>query len=314
MARYLLRRAAMAVGVLWAAFTVSFVVLYLLPGDPVATMASGGLDGEPMSPAELDALRARYGLDQPLIVQYGHRLWGALHGDFGASIQNGQDVRGAIMEALPPTIQISLAGLAFAIVFGGTVALVATYTRAHWLRQVLMGLPSLAVSMPVFWVGLMLVQVFSFGLGLLPSVGANGPQALILPAITLGLPTGALVAQVLAKSLSQALDEPYVATARAKGVGRVDIHLRHALRNAALPALTVLGWVVGNLLAGTVVVETVFTRPGLGRLTVSAVGVQDIPLVQGIVVFAAAVFVVVNLLVDLVYPLLDPRIATGAAA
>jgi peptide/nickel transport system permease protein len=267
-----------------------------------------------LTPEQLDALRARYGLDQPLIVQYGHRLWGALHGDFGASIQNGQDVRGAIMEALPPTIQISLAGLAFAIVFGGTVALVATYTRAHWLRQVLMGLPSLAVSMPVFWVGLMLVQVFSFGLGLLPSVGANGPQALILPAITLGLPTGALVAQVLAKSLSQALDEPYVATARAKGVGRVDIHLRHALRNAALPALTVLGYVVGNLLAGAVVVETVFTRPGLGRLTVSAVGVQDIPLVQGIVVFAAAVFVVVNLLVDLVYPLLDPRIATGAAA
>ncbi|GAA1277270.1 ABC transporter permease [Pseudonocardia aurantiaca] len=314
MARYLLRRAGMAVGVLWAAFTVSFVVLYLLPGDPVATMASGGLDGEPLTPEQLDALRARYGLDQPLIVQYGHRLWGALHGDFGASIQNGQDVRGAIMEALPPTIQISLAGLAFAIVVGGTVALVATYTRAHWLRQVLMGLPSLAVSMPVFWVGLMLVQVFSFGLGLLPSVGANGPQALILPAITLGLPTGALVAQVLAKSLSQALDEPYVATARAKGVGRVDIHLRHALRNAALPALTVLGYVVGNLLAGAVVVETVFTRPGLGRLTVSAVGVQDIPLVQGIVVFAAAVFVVVNLLVDLVYPLLDPRIATGAAA
>jgi peptide/nickel transport system permease protein len=314
MARYLLRRAAMAVGVLWAAFTVSFVVLYLLPGDPVATMASGGLDGEPMSPQQLDALRARYGLDQPLIVQYGQRLWGALHGDFGASIQNGQDVRGAILDAVPPTVQIALAGLAFAVVIGGAVALVATYTRAHWLRQLLLGLPSLAVSLPVFWVGLMLVQVFSFGLHLLPSVGANGPQALVLPAITLGLPTGALVAQVLAKSLSQALDEPYVTTARAKGVGRVDIHLRHALRNAALPALTVLGYVVGNLLAGAVVVETVFTRPGLGRLTVAAVGVQDIPLVQGIVVFAAAVFVVVNLLVDLVYPLLDPRIATGANA
>jgi peptide/nickel transport system permease protein len=277
-------------------------------------MAGGGLDGEPMSPAQLDALRARYGLDQPLIVQYGHRLWGALHGDFGVSIQNGQDVRSAILEALPPTVQIALAGFAFAVLFGGTVALVATYTRAHWLRQLLLGLPSLAVSLPVFWVGLMLVQVFSFGLGLLPSVGANGPQALVLPAITLGLPTGALVAQVLAKSLSQALDEPYVATAQAKGVGRVQIHLRHALRNAALPALTVLGYVVGNLLAGTVVVETVFTRPGLGRLTVAAVSVQDIPLVQGIVVFAAVVFVVANLLVDLVYPVLDPRITTGAAA
>jgi peptide/nickel transport system permease protein len=126
--------------------------------------------------------------------------------------------------------------------------------------------------------------------------------------VTLGLPTGALVAQVLAKSMSQALGEPYVTTARAKGVGRARIHLRHALGNAALPALTVLGYIVGNLLAGSVVVETVFTRPGLGRLTVAAVGVQDIPLVQGIVVFAAAVFVLVNLLVDLIYPLLDPRI------
>jgi peptide/nickel transport system permease protein len=291
---------------------VSFAVLYLLPGDPVATMASGGLDGEPLPPEQLDALRARYGLDQPVLVQYGQRLLAALTGDFGTSIQNGQDVRGAILDALPPTLQVSAAGLVVAVLFGGTVALVATYTRALWLRQLLMALPSLAVSLPVFWVGLMLVQVFAFGLGVLPSVGANGPAALVLPAVTLGLPTGALVAQVLAKSLSQALGEPYVTTARAKGVGRAGIHLRHALRNAALPALTVLGYVVGNLLAGSVVVETVFTRPGLGRLTVAAVGVQDIPVVQGIVVFAAAVFVLVNLAVDLIYPLLDPRIGATA--
>jgi peptide/nickel transport system permease protein len=310
--RYLLRRLASAVGVLWAAFTVSFVVLYLLPGDPVATMASGGLDGEPLPPEQLAALRARYGLDQPVLVQYGHRLFAALTGDLGTSIQSGQDVRSAILEALPPTLQISAAGLLVAVVFGGTVALVATYTRALWLRQLLMALPSLAVSLPVFWVGLMLVQVFAFGLGLFPSVGASGPASLVLPAVTLGLPTGALLAQVLAKSLSHALGEPYVTTARAKGVGRGGIHLRHALRNAALPALTVLGYIVGNLLAGSVVAETVFTRPGLGRLTVAAVGVQDIPLVQGIVVFAAAVFVLVNLLVDLIYALLDPRI--GAAA
>lgn len=306
--RYLLQRLATAVGVLWAAFTVSFVVLYLLPGDPVATMASGGLDGEPLPPEQLDALRARYGLDQPVVVQYGHRLLAALTGDFGTSIQNGQDVRSAIIEALPPTLQISAAGLLVAVVFGGTTALVATYTRAPWLRQLLMALPSLAVSLPVFWVGLVLVQVFAFGFHLLPSVGANGAAALVLPAVTLGLPTGALVAQVLAKSLAQALGEPYVTTARAKGVGRAGIHLRHALRNAALPALTVLGYIVGNLLAGSVVVETVFTRPGLGRLTVAAVGVQDIPVVQGVVVFAAAVFVLVNLVVDLIYPLLDPRI------
>jgi peptide/nickel transport system permease protein len=311
---YVGRRVGLALGVLWAAFTVSFVVLWLLPGDPVEVMASGGLDGEPLTPQQLAELRARYGFDRPLLVQYSDRLWAALHGDFGASIQSGLGVRTQITDALPPTLRIALGGLMCAAVFGGSLALVATYTRVRWLRQILMSLPSLAVSLPTFWVGLMLVQLFAFQLRLLPSVGANGVESVVLPAITLGLPTGALVAQVLAKSLSQALDEPYIVTARAKGVGRVAIHFRHALRNATIPALTVLGYVVGNLLAGSVVVETVFNRPGLGRLTVQAVGVQDIPLVQGIVVFAATVFVLANLLVDLLYPVLDPRIATGAVA
>lgn len=312
LARYLVRRVALAAAVLWAAFTVSFVVLFLLPGDPVETMAGGGLTGEPLPPEELDALRARYGLDQPLLVQYGIRLWAALRGDLGTSIQNGQDVTTAIADALPSTLALAAAALVLAVVAGSATALVATYTRARWLRQFLLALPSLGVSLPVFWVGLLLVQVFSFGLGLFPAVGARGPSALVLPAVTLAIPLGAQVAQVLATCLDRALADPYVVTARAKGVGRVAIHLRHALQNAAIPALTVVGLIVGQLLAGTVVVETVFTRPGLGRLTVSAVGVQDIPLVQGIVVFAAAVYVAVNLLVDLIYPALDPRIAVGA--
>jgi peptide/nickel transport system permease protein len=313
LARYLLRRVGLAIGVLWAAYTVSFVVLYLLPGDAVETMASGGLDGQPLGPAELAELRARYGLDEPLVVQYGKALWNALHGDFGASVQNGQDVLGAIGDALPSTLALASTALVLAVVLGVAVALVATYTRSRWLRQALLSLPALAVSLPVFLIGLLLVQVFSFGLHWLPAVGAKGPSSLILPAITLALPLGAQVAQVLAASLDRTLDEPYVTTARAKGVSRVGIHLGHALRNAALPALTVVGLLVGQLLAGTVVAETVFTWPGLGRLTVSAVSYQDIPLVQGIVVFAAAVYVAANLLVDLIYPLLDPRIAQVAS-
>ena len=303
----------LAVGVLWAAFTVSFVVLYLLPGDPVATMASGGLDGEPLSPAELDALRARYGLDQPVIVQYGHRLWAALHGDFGASIQNGQDVRGAILEALPPTIQISLAGLAFAIVFGGAVALVATYTRRSWLRQVLLALPSLAVSLPVFWVGLMLVQVFSFRLRLLPSVGANG-LAGAGPAGDHARPADRRAGRAGAREEPvpgarralrrhrtgqgrRAGGDPPAARAAQRGAPGAD-RARVRGRATCWPAR----WWWRRCSPGR----------ASGRLTVTAVGVQDIPLVQGIVVFAAAVFVVVNLLVDLVYPVLDPRIATGS--
>jgi peptide/nickel transport system permease protein len=311
--RYLARRVLLAAAVLWAAFTVSFLVLFWLPGDPVETMAGGGLTGEPLPPEELTALRERYGLDQPLLVQYGLRLAAALRGDFGASIQNGEDVTTLIAQALPTTVALAAAALATAVVGGTVLALVTTYTRARWLRQLLLSLPPLGVALPVFWVGLLLVQVFSFGLGWFPAVGARGPAALVLPAVTIAVPVGAQVAQVLATCLDRALGDPYVVTARAKGVGRVAIHLRHALQNAAIPALTVAGLTVGQLLTSMVVVETVFTRPGIGRLTVSAVGVQDIPVVQGIVVFAALVYVAVNLLVDLVYPVLDPRIVVGAS-
>lgn len=310
---YLLRRLGFAALVLWASYTVSFAVLYLL-ADPVATLVARASDGSAVTAAELAELRARYGLDQPVPVQYLDRLWAALRGDLGTSFVSGQPVGRTIAESLPPTLQIATAGLVLAVVFGAGVALTATYTRHRWLAQALMGLPSLAVSLPVFWVGLMLVQLFSFQLGWLPAVGARGPEALILPAVTLALPTGALIAQVLVKSMGQALGEPYVTTARAKGVGPLAVHLRHALGNAAIPALTVLGYVTGNLLAGTVVVETVFTRPGLGRTTVSAVADQDIPLVQGVVLFAALVFVLVNLAVDLIYPLLDPRVTHAVPA
>ncbi|MFC5061039.1 ABC transporter permease [Actinomycetospora atypica] len=310
---YLLRRLGFAVLVLWASYTVSFAVLYLL-ADPVATLVARASDGSAVTAAELAELKARYGLDQPVPVQYLDRLGAALQGDLGRSFVSGQPVGRTIAESLPPTLQIAAAGLVLAVVLGAGVALTATYTRSRWLAQALMGLPSLAVSLPVFWVGLMLVQLFSFRLGWLPAVGARGPEALILPAVTLALPTGALIAQVLVKSMGQALAEPYVTTARAKGVGPLAVHLRHALGNAAIPALTVLGYVTGNLLAGTVVVETVFTRPGLGRTTVSAVADQDIPLVQGVVLFAAVVFVLVNLAVDLLYPLLDPRVTQAVPA
>ncbi len=169
--RYLVRRVALSVAVLWAAFTVSFLVLFWLPGDPVETMAGGGLTGEPLPPEELAALRERYGLDQPLVVQYGLRLAAALRGDFGASIQNGEDVTTLIAQALPTTVALAAAALATAVVGGTVLALVATSTRARWLRQLLLSLPPLGVALPVFWVGLLLVQVFSFGLGWFPAVG-----------------------------------------------------------------------------------------------------------------------------------------------
>lgn len=306
MTRYLLRRVALAVGVLWAAFTVSFVVLYLIPGDAVDAMVSA--QEVPPSAAELAQLRAQYGVDEPLIVQYGERLWAALQGDFGDSIQTGRSVTSSIIDALPSTAVLAGAALLLAILGGGLLAIVATATESRWARQFLLALPPLAVSLPTFWVGLVLIQVFSFQLGLFPSIGGTGLNALVLPAVTLALPIGAVIAQILAKSLSIALDDAYVTTARAKGVSRAGIHFTHALRNAALPALTAVGLLVGQLLAGSVVVETVFARAGVGRLTVQGVTAQDIPLVQGIVVFGALVFVATNLIVDLIYPVLDPRI------
>ena len=312
MRRYVIKRLAQAVGVLWAAYTVSFLVLNFLPGDPVTAMAGAGMDSGDVDPARLAALRHQYGFDKPVLVQYADYLGRAVRGDFGDTVSTGRPVTSTLADALPQTLQLTGAALLLAVLLGGGLAVVATYTSRRWLRQLLLSLPPLGVSVPTFWVGLLLVELFSFRLRWFPAFGNDGLQGLVLPALTLAIPTGALVAQVLAKSLLTALDQAYVETARAKGAGRWRVHLRHALRNASLPALTVVGLLVGQLVAGSVVVETVFSRDGLGRVTAAAVTAQDIPLVQGVVVFGALIFVATNLLVDLVYPLLDPRIVVAS--
>lgn len=311
MIRYIGLRLLLAVGVLWAAYTVAFVVLYLIPGDPVSAMAAGGMDGGATSQERIDELREAYGFNDPFIVQYFNHLVAAVQGDLGQSVQTGQPVTTAIGQVVSSTVQLSLAALTLAIVFGGGLAISATYTRASWLRNFLLSLPPVAVSLPTFWVGLLLIQLFSFQLGLFPAMGNDGFAALVLPAITLALPVTAMIAQVLARSLQEAAREPYVVTARAKGISRTAVHIRHVLRNATLPALTVVGLVAGNLLAGSVIVETVFSRPGVGQLTVEAVTMQDLPVVLGVVVLGAVVFITSNLVVDLVLPLADPRVSIG---
>jgi peptide/nickel transport system permease protein len=299
--RYVIKRLAQAAGVLWAAYTVSFLVLDYLPGDPVTAMASAGMDSGQVDPEQIAALRHEYGFDKPVLAQYAEYLGRAVRGDFGDSVATGRPVTSTLTAAL-----------LLAVLLGGGLAVVATYTSRRWLRQLLLSLPPLGVSVPTFWVGLLLVEVFSFRLRWFPAFGNDGLQGLVLPALTLAVPTGAQIAQVLAKSLLTALDQAYVETARAKGASRWRVHLRHALRNASLPALTVVGLLVGQLIAGSVVVETVFSRDGLGRVTAAAVTAQDIPLVQGVVVFGALIFVTTNLVIDLVYPLLDPRIVVAS--
>jgi peptide/nickel transport system permease protein len=312
MTRYVIKRVLQALVVLWAAYTVSFFILTLLPGDPVSAMAGAGSDSSTVDPALIEKIKHQYGFDKPVLVQYLSYLGQALHGNFGTSVATGRPVSQVVSEAVPATFALAGAALLLAVVFGGFLAIAATYTSRRWLRQFLMSLPPLGVSVPTFWIGLMLVELFSFKVRLFPAFGNNGLVGLVLPAITLAIPTGALIAQVLTKSLLTTLGEPYVETAKAKGAGRVRVHLRHALRNASLPALTVLGVIAGQLLASAVVVETVFARSGLGRVTQGAVTAQDLPVVQGVVVLGALIVIVVNLTIDLVYPLLDPRIVLAS--
>ena len=309
MIRYVVRRLAQGIFVLWAAFTASFVLLYLLPADPVVTMLGADGQGANVDPAQLEQVRRQYGFDQPVLVQYAHRLVAALHGDFGSSMTTGIPVRTELAQALPSTAALAGVAVTLSVVLAATIAIAATSTRTGWLRRLLTSLPSLGVAVPTFWVALVLIQVVSFRWGLLPAFGGDGWRSLVLPAVTLAIPTSASMAQVLASSLDATWDSPFVQTATAKGARRPRILTRHVLRNAVTPALTMAAMVVGGVLAGSVVTETVFARPGLGRLTQQAVAAQDIPLVQGVVVLAAVVFVLVNLIVDAAQLGLDPRVA-----
>jgi peptide/nickel transport system permease protein len=305
---YVAGRVAQSVLVLWAAFTVSFAILYILPSDPISIMLNQS-EQSLVDAAQVAALRAEYNLDQPLFIQYGVALWRALHLDLGRSIQTGQPVATLLAQALPSTAALALSALALALVAGVGVAVAGSLARSQTLRAALLSIPSLGVSLPTFWIGLLLLQLLSFHFFLFPAMGNEGWQSLVLPALTLAVPTSAAIAQVLGRSLAAAWAQPFTEAIRAKGVSRLRLLLTHVLPNAAIPLLTMAGIITGNLLAGSVVTETVFSRDGIGRLAQGAVSVKDIPVVQGVVVLAATIFVAVNLIVDLLYPLIDPRIA-----
>ena len=311
--RYVVRRIGQAVFVLWAAYTITFILLYVLPSDAVdllfdPTRLSTELE------AEKDRIRVYYGLDQPPWVQYLTQLARLLTGDLGYSIQTGKPVGATILDVLPPTIILSTAALSLAVVLAVILAITAVSTTRPWLSNLLKAIPPAFVSVPVFIVGLVLMQVFSFQLHWFPSIGDKGLPTLVLPAVTLAVPIAGPLAYLLIRSSTIELRKPYVTTAIAKGYRPVQVIWRDVLRNAMLPALTLAGLTFGNLLAGAIIVETVFSRTGIGRLSETAVRTQDIPVVQGVVLFGALVFVSVNLLVDLVYPLLDPKLRAEISA
>ncbi|WP_415394459.1 ABC transporter permease (plasmid) [Rhodococcus globerulus] len=307
--RYLLLRSAQAVAVVWAAFTFSFVLLWALPSDPLEVIM-GQDAGVNIDAVKLEELRHEFGLDRPLLAQYLDGLWQALHGNLGNSIQTGQSVAGMLSDALPQTALLGLASTVLAVIGGTVVAVTAVYPRSRLVRQAILSLPSLGVSMPTFLIGMLLIQIGAFQLKLFPPIGNDGWRSLVLPAITLAVPTGAIIAQLLAKSLRTTMLDPYITTAAAKGASKLQIYFSHALRNAAIPTFTMFGMIVGGIFGGAVVTETVFARNGIGRVLAEGVTFQDIPVVNGAVVIAAAAFVLCNLIVDLIVGVLDPRIPT----
>ncbi len=305
MRAYLGRRLLTSLLVLVGASALTFAMLHLVPGDPVTAI----LGRQAATADRIADLRTQLGLDRPLLVQYASYVGGALQGDFGRSIRSDRPVAAMIAEAAPSTLQLASAALLFAVVVGMGMGLLAALYRQRWPDLLVMTAAVGGVSIPSFWLGMLLILVFSVGLGWLPSVASRGDwRGLILPAITLGVAEAAVIARVVRSSTVEALDQPYMRTAAAKGLRPLHRLLRHALPNALIPVVTVIGLQAGFLLAGSVVVETVFARPGLGRLAISAISNRDFPVVQGVVLVTAAAYVLMNTFTDLLYAVLDPRV------
>jgi ABC-type dipeptide/oligopeptide/nickel transport system permease component len=304
MLTYITQRLAQAIPVLVGISILSFLMLHLVPGDPVQIFAGD----KPLTPERAAELRHQYGLDRPLWIQYADYATHAIRGDLGVGLRSQRPVLDSILEALPSTAQLTLAALALAAILGITLGVVAAISHGSWLDTAVMAVAMLGISTPVFYSSLLLILLFSFTLAWLPATGQGGVERLIMPALALGLSSAAVLARLVRSSMLEVLRQEYVITARAKGLAHTLVITRHALKNALIPAVTMLGLQLGALLGGAVVTETIFSRPGIGRLAVDGILGRDFPLVQGTVLFAATVYVLVNLAVDVSYAVIDPRI------
>jgi peptide/nickel transport system permease protein len=307
MSRFLLVRILSTIPVLFGVSLLVFMMLHLVPGDPVKMM----LSEFQTSPQQVELLRSQLHLDEPLPQQYGRFVFNALRGDLGISIRSKRPVRSEIGENLGSTLQLAAVALLIAAGLGIPLGIIAALKQHSWLDIGPMIFALSGVSMPSFWLGLLLIFLFSLHLGWFPATGGGDLKHLFLPALTLGLGASAIIARLTRSSMLEVLRQEYMTTARAKGLREFSIVVRHGLKNALIPVITIFGLQFGSLLAGAVVVETVFARPGIGRLIVSAILAKDFPIVQGIILFTATAYVLANLLVDLAYGLLDPRIRLG---
>ena len=303
MITYVARRVLASVPTLWGVATVVFVMARLLPGDPARVIA-----GVLASPEDVEHIRRQMGLDQPLLVQYGYFMGSLLRLDLGTSAHTNAPVVEEIGSRLPYTVELAVLAVAIAITVGLLAGVAAAVRRNTMLDLVISSFSVFGVSMPVYWLGLMMIIVFAIYLHVLPAAGADEPTSIVMPAVTLALFSLALIARMTRSSMLEVLGQDYVRTARAKGAPFRLVVFRHALRNALLPIMTVVGLQFGALLGGAVVTETVFAWPGVGRLLIDSIFFRDYPVVQGLVLMFGTTFIVINLLVDLLYAYVDPRI------
>ncbi|MGP9818557.1 ABC transporter permease [Salinarimonas sp. NSM] len=311
MTSYLARRLVGMVVVILLVLTIAFVIVRLAPGDPAALML-----GPEATPQDAEALRARLGLDRPILVQYLTFAGNALRGDLGTSIFFNRPVTEVLAGRAEPTIFLALMSLAIALVIATPIGILAAYRRGSWLDQGAISTAMLAASVPSFWTGLMLQRWLATELGWFPAAGYGGPDAdflermrhLILPSIVLGIVNSALILRFTRASMLDILGEDYIRTARSKGMRERRVVLRHALKNAAIPIITIVGLTFALLVSGAVVTERVFNIPGLGNLVVSAVLRRDYPVIQGTLIVVASLYVLINLLTDLLYLVVDKRV------
>lgn len=300
---YITKRLLLAIPVIFGVAFVVFAMVRIVPGDPAQIIA-----GETATKEFVEGVRKDLGLDRPLLEQFARYMGNLLRGDFGRSIRSRAPVTIELQARIPNTITLTLAGLFVAVSVGVSAGIVSAIRPYSVLDTAVMLVALAGLSMPVFWSGLMMIVVFAVWLGWLPAVGTGTPVHLILPAVTLGMATAAIIARMTRSSMLEVLRSDYIRTARAKGLAEPSVVNRHAFRNALIPVITVVGLQMGTLLSGAVLTETVFAWPGIGRLLVEGILTRDYPIVQASVLVVALAFVLVNLLVDLLYAVVDPRI------
>ncbi|WP_338552578.1 ABC transporter permease [Paenibacillus sp. KS-LC4] len=290
--------------VLVGTMVLVFCIVNVLPGDPALLI----LDPSSATPEMIANLREQLGLNQPFYERFGEYFLHVLQGNFGKSIVNSEPVLPKIVEHFPATLALTVLSSLIAVVIGVTLGVLSAIHRNRWIDIVARIVGLFGISMPTFWSGILLILIFSVQLGWFPAMGSDGFSTLVLPAITLGFVGSGFIVRMVRNSMLEVINEPFIVTLRAKGLPGRFIMYKHALRNALIPALTMVGVIIGDLMAGTVVIETVFSRQGIGRIIADAIMAKDLPVVQGVIFFSAIVYIVVNLLVDISYTLIDPRV------